>query len=109
MQGGKSEWALLDRRTVVPSTTCCARIAGQRRTATEARNRAAGTAQEHQAMLDCSEIMRIEREKHISMTRSQIRDMNPSSKQFWSKNRELLGEPPKTCNIPALKDEKTNI
>ena len=53
--------------------------------------------------------MRVEREKHISMTRDQIRDMNPSSKQFWLKNRELLGEAPKTCNIPALKVEKMNI
>ena len=54
--------------------------------ATEARNQAADTPGEHQAMLDCSEVMRTERENYISMTKRKIRAMNPSSMQFWLKN-----------------------
>jgi len=32
-------------------------------------------------------------------------EMSPSSKQWWAKARELLGDEAKVCNIPALKNE----
>ena len=34
--------------------------------------------------------------------------MQPGSKQWHSKARELLGDEPKTCNIPALKSDDGN-
>ena len=77
--------------------------------ATQKRNAAARTANEHQEIIGCSEVMRIEREKHIATTKAKMRNMDPCSKQWWSKSRELLGEEPKSCNIPALKDAKTNF
>ena len=59
----------IGRRTLQENKSTHPRLNERTGAATEARNRAAGTAQEHQAMLDCGEVMRAEREKYISTTK----------------------------------------
>ena len=67
------------------------------------RNNAFGTQLETQAVIDCSAVLKEEREAYISRTRNDIRNLKPASKQWHSKSRELLGDEANTCNIPALK------
>ena len=74
--------------------------------AIEARNKAEGCVDEENQVLECSAILKEEREKHITKTKLQIKALKPGSKQWHAKSSELLGDEPKTCNIPALKDEK---
>ena len=69
------------------------------------RDAAAGTEDEKIAVLECSRIMREEREAYIVKVKQEILNLPQGSKQWWTKVRGLLGDEVKKCNIPALKEE----
>ena len=69
------------------------------------RDAAEGTDNERLAVLECSRIMKEEREAYIEKTKKKLLELPQGSKLWWTKTRELLGEDAKVCNIPALKAE----
>ena len=73
--------------------------------AVSVRDAAAGTENELIAVLECSRIMKEEREAYIERTKQELLNLPQGSKLYWTKVRELLGEETNKCNIPALKKE----
>ena len=73
--------------------------------AVAARDAADGTGGEPEAIIECSRVLKEEREAYIDKTKRDLVRMNPSSKLWWAKARELLGDEAKVCNIPALKTD----
>ena len=64
------------------------------------RDAAAGTDGETYAVLECSRIMKEEREAYIENVKHQLLNLPQGSKLWWTKVRELVGEEIKKCNIP---------
>ena len=69
---------------------------------------AKGTELEAQITKEHSALIQRTREKFIEDTRQELHTMKGSSKLWWKRAGNILGEADKLCSIPALKDDGEN-
>ena len=70
------------------------------------RDTMAGTELEKDAVLECSRIMKEDREQYIAKMKQELLSLKQGSKQWWRKSQQLMGEEAKICSIPALKSNE---